>query len=72
LIARGVTRTGTLSLGLDTTDTGAVVRQDGRAHTRLFAIGPLLKDQLWETTAVRELRAQAHELARRLLDQTVD
>jgi hypothetical protein len=33
----------------------------------MYAIGPLLKDHLWETTAVRELRVQAAELAHRLV-----
>ncbi len=69
LIESGVARPGPLSLGLDVHDSGAVVRADGRPHDRLFAIGPLLKDQLWETTAVRELRVQAAELASRLLGQ---
>jgi hypothetical protein len=32
-----------------------------------FALGPILKGQLWETTVVRELRVQAHELARHLI-----
>jgi uncharacterized NAD(P)/FAD-binding protein YdhS len=67
VLARGVGRPGPLALGLDVTDSGALVRRDGRAHTRLFAIGPLLKERLWETTAVRELRVQALDLARKLL-----
>ena len=36
-------------------------------HDRIFAIGPLLKERLWETTAVRELHVQTLELARRLI-----
>jgi uncharacterized NAD(P)/FAD-binding protein YdhS len=71
LIGRGVGRPGSLSLGLDTTETGALVRRDGGEHARLFAIGPLLKDRLWETTAVRELGSQALDLARRLLSHPV-
>ena len=35
---------------------------------RILAIGPLLKERLWETTAVRELRTQALDLARKLLE----
>jgi uncharacterized NAD(P)/FAD-binding protein YdhS len=67
LLASGVVRAGPLALGLDVSDSGALVGPDGKVHERIFAIGPLLKDYLWETTAVRELRCQAAELARRLL-----
>ena len=67
LIARGIGRAGPLALGLDVADTGALIRQDGREHDRIFAIGPLLKERLWETTAVRELRIQTLDLARRLI-----
>ncbi len=66
LIERGIARPGPLALGLDVADSGALIRHDGREHDRLFAIGPLLKERLWETTAVRELRTQTLELARRL------
>ncbi|MFO0958682.1 MAG: FAD/NAD(P)-binding protein [Isosphaeraceae bacterium] len=64
LIARGIARPGPLALGLDVLDSGAV---DGPASDRLFAIGPIRKESLWETTAVRELRTQAQDLARLLL-----
>lgn len=67
LFHTGVVRPGLLALGLDADDRGALFRSDGQVHERLFAIGPLLKDQLWETTAVRELRVQAAELANRVL-----
>ena len=67
LIARGIGRPGPLALGLDVADSGALVRQDGGEHDRIYAIGPLLKERLWETTAVRELRSQTLELARRLI-----
>jgi uncharacterized NAD(P)/FAD-binding protein YdhS len=67
ILANGVGRPGPLALGLDVSDCGAVIDKDGRVQNAIYAIGPLLKDQLWETTAVRELRTQASELARRLL-----
>jgi uncharacterized NAD(P)/FAD-binding protein YdhS len=68
LIAGGIGRPGPLALGLDVSDSGALVRSDGQTHDRLFAVGPMLKEQLWETTAVRELRTQTADLARRLVD----
>ena len=43
---------GPLALGLDVADSGALIRQDGGEHDRIYAIGPLLKERLWETTAV--------------------
>ncbi len=67
LIARGIGRPGPLALGLDVAASGALIRQDGYEHDQIFAIGPLLKERLWETTAVRELRNQTVELARTLL-----
>jgi uncharacterized NAD(P)/FAD-binding protein YdhS len=67
LITRGIGRPGPLALGLDVDDSGALIGQDGRQQDRILAIGPLLKEQLWETTAVRELRTQAFDLACKLL-----
>ncbi len=67
LITSGTARPGPLALGLAVDDSGALIRPDGRACDRLFAVGPMLKEHLWETTAVRELRIQAAELARHLL-----
>ena len=40
---------------------------EGRPSDFLFAIGPLLKGTLWETTAVPELRAQALQVTQALL-----
>jgi uncharacterized NAD(P)/FAD-binding protein YdhS len=71
LIARGVARPGPLALGLDVADSGALIGRDGREQDRIYAIGPLLKERLWETTAVRELRVQSLELARRLGSEPV-
>lgn len=67
LLTRGLGRPGPLAVGLDVAEDGALVGRDGRPQDRLFAIGPLLKERLWETTAVRELRVQAVALACRLL-----
>ncbi len=67
MLASGIVRPGPLALGLDVAESDALIRADGEVHDRLFAIGPLLKEHLWETTAVRELRGQTLDLARRLL-----
>jgi uncharacterized NAD(P)/FAD-binding protein YdhS len=67
LLEDGLARPGPLALGLDVDDSGALIGADDGVDDRIYAIGPLLKDHLWETTAVRELRIQAAELARRLV-----
>jgi uncharacterized NAD(P)/FAD-binding protein YdhS len=69
LIARGIGRPGRLALGLDVGDGGVLIGRDGGPHRRIFALGSLLKEHLWETTAVRELRTQAVDLARLIVDR---
>jgi uncharacterized NAD(P)/FAD-binding protein YdhS len=66
LCAAGTARPHPLALGLDTGTGGALLDAQGREHETLFAIGPLRRGELWETTAVPELRTQAHALARHL------
>ncbi len=66
LCTAGVARAHPLALGLDTGDGGALRDARGREHETLFAIGPLRRGELWETTAVPELRTQAQALAQRL------
>lgn len=67
LLDRGLARPDPLRLGLDVTKTGAVIGVDGRAASRLFALGPVSKAPFWEMTAVPELRSQCAEAAGRLL-----
>ncbi len=57
-------------------DMGIAVSDDFRAHgangnssPAIYAIGPLLKGTLWETTAVPELRGQAMAIAQSILQQ---
>ncbi len=67
LLERGLARPGPLDMGIDVDDDLAVIGRDGLTSGCLFALGPLLKGTLWETTAVPELRGQALQLARVLL-----
>jgi uncharacterized NAD(P)/FAD-binding protein YdhS len=69
LCASGAARPHPLALGLDTCADGALRDARGRASKFLFAIGPLRRGELWETTAVPEIRAQAQALAQRLVSQ---
>ncbi|MET7337718.1 FAD/NAD(P)-binding protein [Nonomuraea sp. NPDC005650] len=68
LVAAGTARLDPLRLGLDAGADGAVLDATGRPDERLFALGPLLRGTLYETTAVPEIRAQAAALAPRLME----
>jgi uncharacterized NAD(P)/FAD-binding protein YdhS len=57
-----------LDLGLRTNARGACVDTDGRAGEQLFYLGPMLRADHWEATAVTELRNHADQLARHLAD----
>jgi uncharacterized NAD(P)/FAD-binding protein YdhS len=70
LIRRNLARTDSLFLGLDTEEDGALLNANGAASDGIYAIGPLRKGNLWESTAVPEIRAQAAELAARLIATT--
>ena len=63
LFAQGLARPDSLFLGLDVDSNGCVINDEGEPSRSLFAIGPVRKGCLWETTAVPELRKQASELA---------
>lgn len=52
-----------LGLGLATAADGAVLRGDGTPDASMFAIGPLRRGDLWESTAAPEIRTQAAALA---------
>jgi len=64
---RGLIQPDALGLGLLTDAQGALLDRDGRPLDWLHTLGPARKGQLWETTAVPEIRVQAQALARRLL-----
>jgi len=67
LLASGACRPDEVGIGLACDADGALVDATGRVSDRLFTLGPLRKGELWESTAVPELRVQAERLARRLL-----
>jgi uncharacterized NAD(P)/FAD-binding protein YdhS len=67
LLESGLARRDALGLGLATDERGALLDAEGRASEVLSTLGPLRRGELWESTAVPEIRAQASELAQRLL-----
>jgi uncharacterized NAD(P)/FAD-binding protein YdhS len=70
LLASGLARPGPLFLGLDASRNGALIDKDGVASNSLFALGPLRKGNLWESTAVPEIRDQVHQLVPVLASQS--
>lgn len=69
ILAQMLARPDSLSLGLDVDANGALIDASGTPSSWLYAIGPVRKGFLWETTAVPELREQAVELAGHLSQQ---
>ncbi len=67
LLEKGLIAPDKLSLGLDANSNGALKDKEGSTSETLYTLGPPLKGQLWETTAVPEIREQAFQLANELL-----
>ncbi len=67
LMAAGRVRPDALGMGLATDADGALLDADGQATGRLYTLGPPRRGELWETTAVPEIRGQARDLAWHLL-----
>ena len=63
LLADGHAWADPLGLGLRATPAGALLDAAGRSDERLWVLGPLRRGELWESTAVQELRDQAVAVA---------
>ncbi|OUL36847.1 hydroxyacylglutathione hydrolase [Nostoc sp. T09] len=57
-----------LSIGIDTAPNGAVIDAQGNVSEILYTLGTPRKGNLWETTAVPEIRIQAANLSQELLN----
>lgn len=69
-LLKGILTQDKLSLGIKAnTESFKIVNSDGKPHPNLFTIGSNLKGELWESTAVNELRGQAEKLAEKLKAQ---
>lgn len=66
LVDAGAAVAGPLGMGVATRD-GRLLDAHGRAARPLFTLGAPRRGELWETTAVPEIRVQAAALARELL-----
>jgi uncharacterized NAD(P)/FAD-binding protein YdhS len=66
LIESGYAASDPAGLGIVTDDLGRVVRPNGEASRRVFALGALRRASSWETTAVPDIAVHAAGLARAL------
>lgn len=66
LLAQGLMVPSPLGIGVLVAENGALIGADSAVSRRLFAIGPARFGTLIETTAIPEIRVQAHELAESL------
>ena len=66
LFASGAAVPGPLGMGVATRD-GRLLDSEGRADRSLFTLGAPRRGELWETTAIPEIRVQAAALAGQLL-----
>jgi uncharacterized NAD(P)/FAD-binding protein YdhS len=71
LLKQGLAFPDTLGLGLRVARDLRLIRADGRANVRLFAVGPITKGTFWETTAVPDIRVQCQRLATQLLGENI-
>lgn len=63
LLASGLARPDPLQLGLAAEADGQLENADGQLQPGLYGIGSLLRGNLWECTAMPEIRAAARQLA---------
>jgi uncharacterized NAD(P)/FAD-binding protein YdhS len=67
MIEHGLVRPSVLGLGLDSDGAGRLVGPTGIPTPNLYTVGVLRKGDLWETTAVPELRVQATAMSNMLV-----
>jgi uncharacterized NAD(P)/FAD-binding protein YdhS len=67
LLQRQQLQADALALGITTTPQGELVGGNGQVVPGVYTLGPPRRGELWESTAVPELRQQAQELASQLL-----
>jgi uncharacterized NAD(P)/FAD-binding protein YdhS len=68
LMAKGEIKSDALNLGLEAAPTGNLINANGEISNALYTFGTALRGILWESTAMPEIRAQAKDLALRMLE----
>jgi uncharacterized NAD(P)/FAD-binding protein YdhS len=71
LLIQGLLQPDELNLGVRTTPDGHAIGSDGQPVRDLFVVGTLRKPELWESTAVPELRTQAAAAAEQIAGMLV-
>ncbi len=66
LLSQGLITPDPLGLGVRTSAFGALVDAQGRCISGMYYVGPMLRPDHWESTAVQELRDHAVRLAQHL------
>jgi uncharacterized NAD(P)/FAD-binding protein YdhS len=62
LFDNGLARIDSMGIGLDATNSCALISASGEPSTQIFAIGPLTRAAFWEIIAVPDIRTQCHKL----------
>lgn len=57
-----------INYGIDASESGRIIGADKKESTSLTTLGPPMKGILWECTAVPEIKVQAYNLAKELLN----
>ena len=71
LVGKGLAAANALGVGFRTDSSGALIGVNGPSRT-LFTLGPPRRGELFETTAVPEIRMQAENLARFMIQSQSD
>lgn len=69
MLTSGMIANDALSLGFNATGDGKIINKQGEIVENLFTIGSGLRGILWESTAIPEIRVQAHQMATELVIQ---
>lgn len=69
LLDHGLIQPDALRLGLNATPDGHIIGLDNKPSNVMLTLGTALKGILWESTAIPEIRAQARQLASKLLSE---
>jgi uncharacterized NAD(P)/FAD-binding protein YdhS len=67
LVRRGRARPDALNIGLDVSDSCAMIGDDGKPSERVRVVGPLTRGQFFEIEAIPDIRRQASDIAAQIL-----
>ncbi|RHX91169.1 hypothetical protein DLM76_18580 [Leptospira yasudae] len=68
LLEKGIIKNAKNDLGFLTSEGGVVIDSKDKPAENLFALGPLRKNEFWESTALKEIRDQSSDLSKRILE----